>query len=381
MQSFSDIINSARYQLPGETQWSHVVDRVVNTIFDPYPDLRSEKNLTRHLMLTKKFIPSGRILRNTGLPYHQLSSCFLFSAEDSREGWGKLNEKATLTLMSGGGIGVNYGAIRPRGSPLKSTGGVASGPCPLIKSVNELGRGVQDGGFRRSAIYASIPWDHPDVFEFILLKDWPSWLLARKEFDINTIAPCDMTNMSVSLNQEFFDAFENILHHKHEIARNVYSCVVASMCTHGEPGFQIDLDNQTLRNACTEIISADDGDACILGHANLASLNFNELELVAAMQSLFLLLCTEYTDQPTSSIRDVQRRNRRLGAGIMGIGEWFLKRELPYGANDIDSWVREWSVCVDMYATHWAGKLGFPRPVATRAIAPTGKKVACSLGN
>ena len=370
--TFGDKIAQARYLLPGERTWNDVTERVCESVFASYSQFSKEKDITKELMRAKKFLPSGRILRNAGLPYHQVSSCFLLRAEDTREGWGELTQKATVMLMTGGGIGVDYRDIRPSGQTLRSTGGVASGPCPLIRTVNEIGRGVQCGGYRRSAIYASLPWNHQDVEDFIHLKDWPAWLKQKKAQDMEISAPCDMTNISVALDQEFFDAYEDSTHPMHYLAHRVYTDVISSMCTTGEPGFQIDLDRQTLRNACTEIISADDSDACVLGHANFARLTIQELEQVAAMQSLFLLLCTEYTNQPTEKVKCIQRQNRRLGGGVMGVGEWFIQRGLSYGDPQIDLWLYEWSACVDEYASQWAKKLGWPKPVATRAIAPTG---------
>ncbi len=370
--TFGDKITQARYLLPGERTWNDVTERVCEAVFASYPQFNKEKDITKELIRAKKFLPSGRILRNAGLPYHQVSSCYLLRAEDTREGWGELTNKATVMLMTGGGIGVDYRNIRPAGGLLASTGGVASGPCPLIRTINEIGRGVQCGGYRRSAIYASLPWSHPDIKDFIHLKDWPQWLRAQKAKEMDVAAPCDMTNISVALDQEFFDAYLDTMHPSHSLARRVYYDCVLSMCSTGEPGFQVDLDAQSLRNACTEIISADDSDACVLGHANFARLTMQELEQVAAMQSLFLLLCTEYTNQPTEKVKRIQRRNRRLGAGVMGVGEWFIQRGLLYGDPQIDAWLYEWSECVDAYAAQWARTLSWSKPVATRAIAPTG---------
>ena len=76
-----------------------------------------------------KFIPGGRYLYYAGRPFKALNNCFLLKAEvDSREDWAELSWKSESCLATGGGIGVDYSVYRPRNSPLKRTGGVASGP-------------------------------------------------------------------------------------------------------------------------------------------------------------------------------------------------------------------------------------------------------------
>jgi ribonucleoside-diphosphate reductase alpha chain len=79
--------------------------------------------------------------------------------------------KVTSSLMTGGGIGVDYSALRPEGAPIKGTGGFSTGPIALMKMVNEAGRHIMQGGQRRSAIYASLNWKHDDVYKFMSIKN------------------------------------------------------------------------------------------------------------------------------------------------------------------------------------------------------------------
>lgn len=368
---FSEEITKARYCLPGEDSWDEVTNRCMQ-IWDIVDAPKRLREPFKYYMNNKKFIPGGRILRNTGLPVHQVANCFLFSVEDSREGWGEIAQKATVTLMTGGGVGVDYGALRSKGRVLKSSLGVSSGPIPLIKSINEIGRGVQCGGFRRSALYASLPWYHEDIFDFIHMKDWPSWLKEQKALDMEVAAPSDMTNISVRLDKAFFSAYTDGSHGKHEWAVRVFNDVVTNMCLNGEPGFQVDFDHQILRNACTEIISADDSDSCVLGALNFARLRGDELEEATAVGAAFLLAVTEYNQSPTKKAHLVQQKNRRLGLGVMGVGEWFLNRGLPYGSQEIMPWFDLYKRASISSANENAARWGFPIPIAIRAIAPTG---------
>ena len=99
-----------------------------------------------------KFIPGGRYLWYAGRLNSYFNNCFLLRAEeDTREEWAAVTQRAVSCLMTGGGIGVDYSILRPSGRPLSRTGGLSSGPIPLMQMINEVGRGVMQGGSRRSA--------------------------------------------------------------------------------------------------------------------------------------------------------------------------------------------------------------------------------------
>ena len=237
-----------------ETDWSETARRVVPTVLAALgygPESEEVRDLTR-LVEDRKFIPGGRYLYATGKDYHQTNNCLLLRAEDSREGWADLFHKAAMSLQTGAGIGVDYSAVRGKGSRIRRTGGIASGPIELMKAVNELGRSVMQGGNRRSAIWAGLKWSHPDVFDFIHLKDWPDYIKAAKERDFNAVAPMDMTNISVLLDDDFFAAYHDTKHPRHQTACLVMKGVVYQMFKTGEPGFSVNLGdqvNETLRNA------------------------------------------------------------------------------------------------------------------------------------
>lgn len=197
------------------------------------------------------FIPGGRYLYYAGRPLHAWNNCFLLRAEeDTREEWSDLIWRANSCLMLGGGIGVDYSRIRPRGRLLRRTGGISSGPIPLMQMVNEVGRNVMQGGSRRSAIYASLNWQHEDIEDFLKIKDWHNMpvgssgltLADIKAQDFNFPAPLDMTNISINYDDEWL--------------KNPLNSIFLENCRQamktGEPGFSFnfgDKENETLRNA------------------------------------------------------------------------------------------------------------------------------------
>jgi ribonucleoside-diphosphate reductase alpha chain len=356
--------------------WAEIAHRVAKNVLGAVNATKEEIAETAALITQRKFIPGGRYLYASGRSFHQVQNCLLMRAEDSREGWAEHLHKCAMSLMTGAGIGIEYSRVRERGAIIRRTGGTATGPLALMEMTNCAGRGIQQGGARRSAIWAGLKWWHPDIDEFIRMKDWSYEVKALKEKDYNFPAPMDGTNISVGLDTEFFKAYHNKKHPKHDKAQKVYWDTVRHMLETGEPGFSIDCDEndgEDLRNACTEVTSRDDSDVCNLGSINMAEIyTLEEMELAVRVGVRFLLAGTLYSDLPYEKVGEIRTKNRRLGLGVMGIHEWLLKRGYKYGANN------ELAAYMELYArsTDIAGVIadgyGMSRPVKTRAIAPTG---------
>lgn len=380
--SFANDIMELRYSWTKEDgtkeTWEDIAKRVVTNVFSVV-DFEGKDKIVDELIQViseRKFIPGGRFLAQAGRDYHQTNNCFLIRAEDTREGWADVANKATTMLMSGGGIGIDYSLLRPRGSLLKRTGGESSGALPLMKIINEIGRGVMSGGKRRSAIWAGLKWNHGDIVEFIHAKSWPDDIRKMKEKDFDFPAALDMTNISVILDKEFFLAYENDSHPQHAIATKVYWETIENMVKTGEPGFSIDYENsnESLRNACTEVVSEDDSDVCCLGSINLPRIKDEyEMKHITELGTLFLLVGTEYSDVPHPKVLDIKRKNRRLGLGLMGIHEWLIRHGYMYEPNsEFAQWLHIYKKHSDSAAEKWAKVLGFSIPIKKRAIAPNG---------
>jgi ribonucleoside-diphosphate reductase alpha chain len=329
------------------------------------------------IMIDMKFIPGGRYIYYAGRKAHYFNNCFCLRAEDdSREEWANLAQRATSCLMVGGGIGIDYSIIRAQGRAIHRTGGTASGPISLMEMINEIGRNVMQGGSRRSAIYASINWQHDDAKKILSLKDWNNIMVNGtnmsigdlKKNDYNYRAPLDMTNMSLNYDDEFLNSKElpDIF---------VKNCRYALM--NGEPGFSFnfgDKQNETLRNACCEITSEDDSDVCNLGAINMGAIdNIDEFRDIVSVASKFLICGSMRADLPYEKVYKVRDKNRRIGLGLMGVHEWLLRRGHKYEMVDE---LREW---MDVYvdesekaANEQCDRFFLNRPAGYRAIAPTG---------
>ena len=362
----------------GKETWDQTAHRVTKNVMRAVGvDMRTTlaKDI-RAAITMRKLIPAGRYLYASGRPYHQVNNCLLLRAHDSREGWSELVGKACKALMTGAGIGVNYSDIRHEGSIIRKTGGLASGPIPLIQMVNECGRGVMQGGVRRSAIWAGLRWNHPDIHKFIQVKNWEPEVHALKAKDFSFPATLDQTNISVCLNDEFFEAYNDDEDPEHPLAHSVYWAVIEQMMRTGEPGFSVDTGKNTgedLKNACCEVTSRDTDDICNLTSINLGKVDdLEEFKHLVNIGVAFLLAGSVYTDVPYTDVDKVLSKNRRLGLGLMGIHEWLLVRGKPYGPDEeLGRWLKSYSKSgghANFYAAEW----GLKRPKKTRAIAPNG---------
>ncbi len=379
MQQFSEFAERIYKQKYAHTKpdgtkesWEDIADRVAWHVCLGNGVVYEEMEAIRSLIEQRKFLPGGRYLYAAGRPFHQTQNCLLLRAEDSREGWADLLHKASMALMTGAGIGVDYSAVRGEGAPIARTGGKSTGPLALMEMLNSCGRGIMQGGARRSAIWAGLNWKHPDIFKFIAVKDWSEDVRRLKEKDFNFPAPMDSTNISVILDREFFDAYAAGDAHAHE----VYWRTVRNMLSTAEPGFSVDYANarESLRNACTEITSEDDSDICNLGSLNMARFDtLAEFKRAVELATTFLLAGTLYSDIPYMKVDLVRDKNRRLGLGLMGVHEWLLKRGKTYGEDaELAEWLGAYQTISETTAARVADAWGISRPVKTRACAPTG---------
>jgi ribonucleoside-diphosphate reductase alpha chain len=100
--------------------------------------------------------------------------------------------------------------------------------------------------------------------------------------------------------------------------------------------------------------------------------DLEELKHLVDIGTAFLLAGSVYTDVPYSDVDRVLSKNRRLGLGLMGVHEWLLKRDKPYGPDEeLGMWLRAYSKS-GKRANKWADEWGLKHPKKTRAIAPNG---------
>ena len=313
------------------------------------------------LMAEGIFLPNSPTLMNAGLPLGQLAACFVLPVGDSIEEIFDAVKFAAMIHKSGGGTGFSFSRLRPKGSRVGTTGGVASGPVSFLRIFNTATEQIKQGGTRRGANMGILRVDHPDILEFISAKE--------KDGEFNNF------NLSVGLTEAFMEAaekgedFDLVNPHNGEKAgslnaREVFDLLVRKAWASGDPGI-VFLDRINRDNPCPALgeIEATNPcgeqplqayEACNLGSINLsrmvytdeerarraksgldaleAGLDVEKLKETVRLAVRFLDNVIDASLYPLEVIGNTVRANRKIGLGVMGFADMLFELGIPYAS-------------------------------------------------
>ncbi len=392
IEGYGKEIYDLKYLYPGERHWgdrSKVIAREIASV-EKDDDKEKYRKKFYDILAPADFIPGGRIIfgagRNAG--QQNLLNCYAITPEDSVESIGKTIQDMYKISCAGGGIGFNFGAIRPKGDAIQNMEYAAPGSISVMKMINEIGHHVKAGGNRRTALIATLPVTHPDILEFLTVKldkkqltnfnisvmitdrfieaceldeDW-YFFFNNKKYYIYNVTCASKAVQVAAFNEEDAIGRANAYHLENPDdvfdfaakanykARDLWNYIWTHSIESGDPGI-LNIDYmqkhtnvnyfETIQqtNPCGEIPLPSYGNCC-LGHINLSNMvledgldvDWKKLARTIRLGVRFLDNTLTINDFPTEECRSVGHRSRRIGLGVTGLHYMLVKLGYRYGS-------------------------------------------------
>ncbi|MEK7458313.1 MAG: adenosylcobalamin-dependent ribonucleoside-diphosphate reductase [Patescibacteria group bacterium] len=333
----------ARHMAKAEIQWGEngIVDETAKKFYER--------------MVNFKFVCAGKAMFEAGNPggTGQLSSCFVLPIEDSIQQIFKTLGDAAVVHKNNGGTGFNFSKIRPHGDKVKNVPKSSSGPVDFLRAFSAALSQILQGAKRQGANIAILNADHPDIIDFVTLKDQDGTV---KNF-----------NISVGASNKFMEAVQankdwDLINPRNgEIwrtvkAREIFDLIAEHAWATGDPGLafldRLQEDNPTpslgvldATNPCGEVPLLP-YESCNLNSIDLNrhlvknkkgewEIDWEDLEKSVKLGIRFLDNMIEVNTYALEEIRQmVKEGNRRIGLGVMGFAHMLYRMKIPYDSNE-----------------------------------------------
>ncbi len=321
-----------------------------------------------------KFLPGGRIQAGAGTSRHvTLFNCFVMGTiEDSIPGIFQALQEGAVTMQQGGGIGLDFSTLRPRGTRAKAAGTIASGPVSFMDMWDAMCGTILSTGARRGAMMATLRCDHPDIEEFVTAKQQPGQLrrfnlsilvsdafmdAVRADAEWPLVFPAAaLDGDGETLTREWSGAAEAVPCRvmRRPRARHLWDLILRSTYDYAEPGVLfIDRINRlnnlwyreriSATNPCGEIPLPPYG-ACDLGSINLTRFIVAPFTNEARLDTHGLVETVKVAVRLLDNVIDASQfplpqqaenavGSRRVGLGITGLADALIMMGLTYGSD------------------------------------------------
>jgi ribonucleoside-diphosphate reductase alpha chain len=349
-------LNGNILETPGEMLWRvarHMAKAEVAWGENGIVDETARKFYER--MVNLKFVCAGKAMFEAGNPggTGQLSSCFVLPITDSITTIFKTLGDAAVVHKNNGGTGFNFSKIRPHGDKVKNVPKAASGPVDFLRAYSATLAQILQGAKRQGANIAILNADHPDIVDFITLKEQDGTI---KNF-----------NVSVGVTNKFMEAVQanrdwDLINPRNgEVwrtvkARELFDMIAEHAWLTGDPGLafldRLQEDNPTpslgvldATNPCGEIPLLP-YESCNLNSIVLNNhlvqnkkgaweIDWDDLEKTIKLGIRFLDDMIEVNTYALEEIRQmVKEGNRRIGLGVMGFAHMLYKMGIPYDSEE-----------------------------------------------
>ena len=316
-------------------------------------------------------------LFNSGTQRPQLSSCFLYSSEDNIDGIFKTIADTARISKWAGGIGLSIANIRASGSVIRGTNGKSEGIVPLCKTLEMVGRYINQGGKRKGSIAVyNEPW-HADIYAFVELRKntgdenlrardlflglWvPDLFMKRVEQDEmwSLMCPDECPGLVDTYGDKFetlYTKYEQEKRYKRQVkARDLWEHILGNQIETGMPymAFKDTVNAKNMQsqlgvirnsNLCMEIALVSNSEnyavcnlasICLPKFVSNKTFDFDRLIEVAGIVTYNLNRVIDVNFYPTPETQKTNMENRPIGIGVQGLADVYCMLGYPFGSHE-----------------------------------------------